>query len=131
MKSQHSIMSKVVLVVALLFTTLSGANSVQAATTADEQPLASVRYIGKQADHLIFDVYFNYGSEGRFRILDEKGNVLFDEKVQPRASAKRFKIAIQLAEKIHFESITKAQNQRKTFTVAYQVEEKIQVSEVK
>ena len=131
MESQNSIMSKFVLVVALFFTTLSGTNAVQAAAPANEQPLASIRYIGKQADLLVFNVHFNYSTEGRFRILDEYGNVLFEEKVQPNATVKRFKIASRLTSTLHFESLTRGQNQRKTFAVAYQVEEKIHVSEVK
>jgi len=131
MKSQNSIMSKVVLVAAFLLATLSGTQALQAASTTIEQPLASVRYMGKEGDLLIFDVHFRYGTQGRFRILDENHNVLFEDKVQPGGSAKRFKIIAQVAEKIHFESTTKEQSQRNTFAVAYQVEEKIKVSEVK
>ena len=131
MKSQNSIMSKIVLVVTLLWTSLSGMNALQAAMLPEEQPLAAVRYMGKEADLLVFNVHFNYRTEGRFRILDEYGDVLFDEKVQPNAMVKRFKIASRLTSKLHFESHTRGQNQRKTFTVAYEVEERIHVSEMK
>lgn len=124
MKSQNSIMSKVVLVVALFLTTFSGLHARQPVKVTKEQPLTSIRYIGKEDDLLIFDVRFSYNTEGRFRILDEYGNVLFDEKVQPRFTAKRFKIATQTSSKIHFESVTREQSQRKTFTVVFQIEER-------
>jgi hypothetical protein len=130
MKSLKRNGSKALLLVFLLLS-VPGVNKLMAAPNDEKRPLSTVQYVGKEAGAFVFDVRFGYGTVGRFRIVDEFGNVLFDEKVQPIAMAKRFKISADDATRFHFESITKEGTQRKTFVIAVQVEEKINVVEVK
>lgn len=123
-------MSNALLAFVLLVTTPVGINTVRAAIVSEKPPLATIRFVGKAEGMLLFDVTFNYGTIGRFRIVDEYGNTLFDEKVQSLIPVKRFKIAAEGISKLHFESISKANVQRKTFVVTYQLEEKFKVTEV-
>ncbi|WP_148661267.1 hypothetical protein [Flavisolibacter tropicus] len=130
MKSLNSIMSKFFLSLFLMVTVPASINTLQAAILHEKQPPLSIRYVGKVEDMLLFDVNFDNDNAGRFRIIDEFGNTLFDEKVQSLVGVKRFKIKTEGARKIHFETTTKEGIQRKTFVIAFHVEEKLTVTEV-
>lgn len=130
MKSLNSIMSKSFLVLVLLVTMPASINTLRAAILHEKQPAVSIQYVGKADDMLLFDVGFNYDNAGRFRIIDEYGYTLYDEKLQSLNGVKRFKIKTEGTRKIHFEAITKEGVQRKTFVIAFHLEEKLTVTEV-
>lgn len=130
MKSLSSIMSKSFFILTLLVSFPAGINTLQATIAKEKQPLTVIRFVGKADEMLLFDISFNFSATGRFSIMDEYGAILFDEKVQQFVGTKRFKISAEGIRKLHFESMTKEEVQRKTFVVAYYLEEKLTVTEV-
>jgi hypothetical protein len=123
-------MSNALFAFVLLVTTPFGINTVRAAIVSEKPPLASIRYVGKAEDMLLFDVALNFKTIGSFRIIDEYGNILFYEKVKSLTAVRRFKIPAEGIRELNFESNSKKEFQLKTFVVTNQLEEKFNVTEV-
>ena len=121
--------TKVFLSLGLCLSLLSSAGA-QTSTQPRPEAASSIRYVGYKDDMLIFDVDAA-ALPGRsvLRITDEEGQLLHVEVVKPGGNLlRRYKVAADLARKLHFELSGRDLWVEQTFDISRQVEERVVVT---
>jgi len=92
-----------------------------------------IRFVGAEEDLLIFEVQLtNLPTKGSdLVIMDENGNIIFEERIATVSHTCRYKIVRNNMELITFKISGKTFLFNQSFAISYKVEEKLEVKKVK
>lgn len=133
MKSYKSIFPKAALVALLLFSSgnfLFGQTQPVITTVNGED--TKIKFAGSEGDMLVFEVQLdNLPLNGtNLTILDEKNNIIFEERILKITHTCRYKVARNNMDMITFKISGKTISFNQSFTINYKVVEMLEVKKV-
>lgn len=133
MNSYKSIFPKTAFVALLLFSSgnflLGQTQPIFTSVTGED---TRVRFAGSEGDTLVFEVQLdNLPAKGTsLTILDDKSNIIFEERILKSTHTCRYKVARNNMEMITFKISGKTIAYHQSFTINFRLEEKLEVKKV-